>query len=357
MLERQRLFRLSRHALVAFAIVGFSSCATIINGGDPLVTIEGDIKEPVTIITDAKTYKDVTLPIEVKVERHGISGQQIQIFSDSLEFEDVVLQKKVTGWTAANYLMLNIPGFFIDWATNCNVKPRHTHYLISPKGERKVLRSTEPFHEQIPVNRPHAGEFYRHELSLNLGISGVLEDEFYDHTDRHVNNYDFCDNTCLDSQLGYYPLSLDYLYNINRRLAVGLTLGKGTISETKEKWVEMPVDDEEAIPTIYCYDARPESRGFHVMPSVRYKWWIVRNAPLAFYSQLSLGYARTKFTVNEVRDESGTVLLPSYSTSRSHLGYQATFAGMEIGRGHLRSFLEVGMGYKGIVNTGLKYCF
>lgn len=351
--------RLPHYLIIATALLSLTSCATIFNGEDPLITIDGYVDEPVTVVTEKGVYRDVNLPVEVKVNRHGYSGQRIQVHSDSHEFDDIVLEKKDNGLTAYNYFLGNIPGFIIDMATNSNVSPRHTHYLISPKGEGEMLASTEPFRPNVPVNRPHAGEKCHHEIGINVGLGSAMEDVYYDAVDKHVSPYGFDDGyTCLNAGEGLCaPLSLDYMYNINRRLAVGLTIGKGHIWEDKWEDVNIPAVDEESEPQLDFYEAFPEVRGYYVMPSIRYKWWIFSQRPLALYSQLSLGYARTRFSVDEVKDKDGKVILPAYSTTNYRRGYQITLVGMEFGRGHLRSFVEIGKGYKGYFNTGVKLCF
>ena len=73
-------------AIAACTIMMCSSCATIVAGGSPRITIDGDTREPVTIITEKQTYPDVTLPYEVQVNRHHIDGQRIQIKSEKFKF-------------------------------------------------------------------------------------------------------------------------------------------------------------------------------------------------------------------------------------------------------------------------------
>lgn len=37
-------------------VLTLTSCATIVAGGNPKITIDGDTKDPVTIITEKQTY-------------------------------------------------------------------------------------------------------------------------------------------------------------------------------------------------------------------------------------------------------------------------------------------------------------
>ena len=48
--------------VVAMATIQLSSCATIVSGGAPKITINGNVPEPVTIETEDGAYIDVTLP-------------------------------------------------------------------------------------------------------------------------------------------------------------------------------------------------------------------------------------------------------------------------------------------------------
>lgn len=114
-----------------------SSCATIVAGGSPEVTINGDTKKPVTIVTEKQTYPNVTLPYTVKVKRHKIEGQRIQIKADSTdtdtEYRDIVLSKKVNSWTFGNIMLGGLIGWGVDLITNCVSTPSTTNYYIEKK--------------------------------------------------------------------------------------------------------------------------------------------------------------------------------------------------------------------------------
>lgn len=56
--------------IVAVCIIScFASCATIVAGGSPRITVDGDVKEPVTIITEKLTYTDHAY-CSTPVEKH-----------------------------------------------------------------------------------------------------------------------------------------------------------------------------------------------------------------------------------------------------------------------------------------------
>ena len=48
--------------MAAIVPMVLSSCASIVSGGSPKITIDGNVREPVTIATTKQTYPNVTLP-------------------------------------------------------------------------------------------------------------------------------------------------------------------------------------------------------------------------------------------------------------------------------------------------------
>ena len=124
---------LSIATVVATATIQLSSCATIVAGGAPKITINGDVPEPVTIETEEAAYIDVMLPTVVKAKRHHIDGQRIQITSENYKFDDIVLTKTVNGWAFGNILIGGLIGWGIDLGTNCVSKPAQTEFTITPK--------------------------------------------------------------------------------------------------------------------------------------------------------------------------------------------------------------------------------
>ncbi|MBR5061755.1 MAG: hypothetical protein IKX24_06385 [Prevotella sp.] len=119
--------------LATILVSSFSSCATIVAGGSPKITIDGDTKEPITIITEKQTYPNVQLPYTVQVNRHHIDGQRIQVQSEKNSYRDVVLEKKVNSWTWGNILLGGLIGWSVDLITNCVAKPSKPTYFIEKK--------------------------------------------------------------------------------------------------------------------------------------------------------------------------------------------------------------------------------
>lgn len=128
------LFENLKHSFfVLVAAACLTSCATIVSGGDPSITIEGQVFEPVTIITKKQTYPNVYLPAVVTVDRHKLDGQRIQITSENYNYNDIVLEKAVNPWAFGNILLGGIIGLSVDLITNCVSKPLSTYYSIIPQ--------------------------------------------------------------------------------------------------------------------------------------------------------------------------------------------------------------------------------
>lgn len=107
-----------------------SSCATIVSGGSPSITIDGNIKEPVTIKTEKQTYTNVTLPQTVKVKRHKLEGQRISIQSETKRYKDIVLEKSTNAWAFGNILLGGLIGWFVDLGTNAVCVPSQKHFYV-----------------------------------------------------------------------------------------------------------------------------------------------------------------------------------------------------------------------------------
>lgn len=127
----------SKFVMIALLCAMFTSCATIVSGGSPIITIDGNTAEPVTITTKKQVYSNVTLPYKVKVRRHKIDGQRIQIQSATKRYNDIVLSKNVNGWTYGNILLGGIFGWWIDLGTSCISKPSQTYFYIQPLSDNQ----------------------------------------------------------------------------------------------------------------------------------------------------------------------------------------------------------------------------
>lgn len=112
--------------------LSFTSCATIMSGGTPTIHLEGKIDEPVTIVTERNTYPNVTLPINVQINRHKLEGQRIKISSENYEYNDIILSKSFNGTTILNIFIGGVVGWVVDMATNCVSLPSQKNYYVTP---------------------------------------------------------------------------------------------------------------------------------------------------------------------------------------------------------------------------------
>lgn len=130
-------------SMVAMATL-LSSCATIVSGGDPSITINSSsVFEPVTITTEKQTYPNINLPAVVQVKRKKLDDQRIRIESENYKFQDIVLKKAINGWAFGNILIGGLIGWGVDLMTNCVSKPSQDEYMIEPTFKRKVQNQEE----------------------------------------------------------------------------------------------------------------------------------------------------------------------------------------------------------------------
>lgn len=125
---------MKKKSILATSVVAtlclFSSCATIVTGTSPKVTINGDTDEPVTITTSYQTYQNVTLPFQVRLKRKHLDGQRISVTSDKYTYKDIIVSKKTNGWAWGNILLGGIPGWIIDLCTNAVSVPSEKEYRV-----------------------------------------------------------------------------------------------------------------------------------------------------------------------------------------------------------------------------------
>ena len=115
-----------------------SSCATIVSGGSPKITIDGNVGEPVTITTTKQTYQNVTLPYVVRVSRHKIDGQRIYVQSETTRYKDIVLEKSINGWAFGNILIGGLIGWCVDLGTNAVSVPTQNHFYINASDVQEI---------------------------------------------------------------------------------------------------------------------------------------------------------------------------------------------------------------------------
>ena len=141
-LERKNYVR--NGIFIMLSVLLMSSCATIISGSNPSISIDGNVTEPVTISTSYQTYENVNLPQVVKVKRKKLDGQRIQITSQNYTFKDIVLKKTINGWTFGNILLGGIIGWAVDLGTNAVSKPEQDNFFVNPIPKTKSEEPEKP---------------------------------------------------------------------------------------------------------------------------------------------------------------------------------------------------------------------
>ena len=149
-------------AMLAIAVFA-TSCATIVSGRKAKVTIQGhNAYEPVSIRTDAKFYNNVYLPITVKVKRKA-KPSTIRITSDSYNYSDIVVGKKIISAFWWNIMLGGFIGMGVDAGTGAMYKPGQKVYTaqMTPKSNQTAsanISSNSDFkgkeRDVIVINNP-----------------------------------------------------------------------------------------------------------------------------------------------------------------------------------------------------------
>ncbi len=146
----KRNILLTMCAIVSVSLL--TSCATIVSGTHPKVTINGDVQEPVTITTSYMTYENVILPFQVKLRRKHLSGQRIAVKSPNYTYNDIMIDKKTNGWAWGNLALGGLIGWIVDLATNCVSEPREYQYYVHAESETRQESKETFFNQKIEVS-------------------------------------------------------------------------------------------------------------------------------------------------------------------------------------------------------------
>ena len=112
-------------------------CATIVTGTKAKISIDGDINEPLTIVTSYKTYRNQELPVIVEVKRKKLDGQRIKLTSERYEYRDILLRMSINSWTFGNLILGGLVGWSIDLITICVSTPAQDNFFIEGTPKNK----------------------------------------------------------------------------------------------------------------------------------------------------------------------------------------------------------------------------
>lgn len=122
---------MSKSILCLFVILIMASCGTLFHASK--VTLHDDnVKEPVNIAVGKKYYSNVYLPYKIKVQS-GYKPVMVSVTSDLYEPYDFFIRKKFNAASLGNLFLFAIPGYIVDLATGCVMKPEQKNYYINMK--------------------------------------------------------------------------------------------------------------------------------------------------------------------------------------------------------------------------------
>ena len=365
----------------------YSSCATIISGTSAKIQIDGDVDEPVNIVTSKNVYRDMSLPTTVEVKRRSLDGQHIQISSENYAFSDIILRKSVNPWSILSASFYGVP-LIVDLMTNAASKPAKDNFFITPdvsrsqadslyrvdslrwaKAEREVVEQLQA--RQLPKR------YKRHELRGSLGFG---ECQASRDRDKLINSFKEryglegigeIENFRGDA---YLQAGLEYHYRLNRKWEIGILVNWGISQEAYSRDYDSygnvynPPSTEVYKPSQFA-DATETCRFFTFAPSVRYTWY--ETIGFRSYSRIAVGAMRHHLIFDYKRFpwvEDYKVLrniietqTPLYTDGSDdikwRMAYQLTAIGASVGGKSFNFFGELGYGSLGIVRLGLGLTF
>lgn len=122
-------------------------------------------------------------------------------------------------------------------------------------------------------------------------------------------------------------ISLQYMRNLNKTIAVGAIVGYENLSSE--------IKDNGQVHNCSENDIT-------IMPAIRASWY--RTNLLSIYSKVAAG---VDFAVSS----------DSNDKSETMFAFQVTPIGIEIGKGNIRGMVEAGFGFQGMVMAGIRYGF
>lgn len=106
-----------------------ASCGTLLNGSKVMLH-DDKVKEPVDITVGKRYYNNVNLPYKIKVTS-GYKPVTVSVTSELYEPYEFSIQKKFNAASLGNLLLFGLPGYVVDLATGCVMKPDQKDYYIN----------------------------------------------------------------------------------------------------------------------------------------------------------------------------------------------------------------------------------
>ena len=319
-----------------------SSCATLFSGRRADVVVYSDVPQRVSIRTNVTSYDSVALPCVVQVDRRHLRDS-VFVSSSRYSHSAIVPESKLNPMIFVNLLHDGL-GILVDLATGSSHEPKQLAYFTTstPKmsGDRVERVSMQEQVDQM-VNAIKYPAFYRHEVGGAFGLgSRIWNNTYYDDLEKKMMTEYHMEYDHMCFYLGGYSLGGHYYYHLNRRWAVGLLAGM--IVERQDFF--LPKDAPGGHP-VFRYPGSIFSSSLYVMPAAKFSIYTFPN--MTVYAKGGLGMQRV--TVYYDGDDSSH---RQFERSRWQWAGQLS-GGMEFGRGHLRSFVEIGAGSEGVFRVGI----
>lgn len=169
-------------------------------------------------------------------------------------------------------------------------------------------------------------EYPKHEIAVGYGVGGMTDianfiaEVFTDIYDQEIEKKNHTGE-----------ISLQYLYNINKTIGIGLEgIYSGVSGRSKEGNVKQNTD--------YII----------VMPTLRAHWF--RKADFSIYSRVAAGAYFSMDSATKTEDGK----TEKKSNNDGGFAFQVCPVGLEIGSKNFSGFLEGGVGFQGFIVAGLR---
>jgi hypothetical protein len=369
----------------------FSSCATIISGSYAEIHLDGNVDEPINVVTSKGEYNNLLLPTTVVVKRRHLEGQRILVSSENYAYSDIVLHSSVNPWSVLSAVFYGVP-LLVDLSSNAAYEPTQKHFYVVPGApiaqsdslrqadSLRMAQATEELKQMYWKTKQLPERYCRHELRAVLGFGECQASRARDKMiDRYVSRYDLQENGMLHDLFGtaYVQAGFEYHYRLNRKWEIGALVnwGLSNYNYCADYFAEGGPHSPWEEPEEYAL-ANERCKFFVFAPSVRYTW---KETPWTrTYSRIALGAMRHHLSFDYKRypwqdgydymsypnseyDRMAELQTPIMTDGEDkiqwRMAYQLTAIGASFGGRHFNCFGELGYGCLGIVRLGLGITF
>ena len=359
----------------------FSSCATIISGSYAEIHLDGNVDEPINVVTSKGEYNNLLLPTTVVVKRRHLEGQRILVSSENYAYSDIVLHSSVNPWSVLSAVFYGVP-LLVDLSSNAAYEPTQKHFYVVPGApiaqsdslrqadSLRMAQATEELKQMYWKTKQLPERYCRHELRAVLGFGNCQASRARDKMiDRYVSRYDLQENGMLHDLFGtaYVQAGFEYHYRLNRKWEIGMLVNWGVSNDNYDTSNDFDYYySSYGYPHLYGY-ANEHCNFFVFAPSVRYTWY--ETPGIRSYSRIALGTMRHHLKFDYANYYwSAYDPLPDISTQKPEqtggvemikwrMAYQLTAIGASIGGNSFNFFGELGYGSLGIIRLGVGFVF